>query len=165
MKRYTESIRGCVEVGLMVLRETDVGKPLCTTPEMAAEYWNKHVKPALLNPDVETLAVLFLNARSKVRGHCMITVGGADNIIVHPREVFRPAIVASAGAIVLMHNHPSGVSEPSNADIKVTRDLVRAGQLLKINVLDHVVMGDPEYPGSKGYSSLKELGYIDAFVS
>ena len=72
----------------------------------------------------------------------------------HPREVFRVAIVACASAIVLMHNHPSGEPEPSEADIKVTRDLIRAGQLLKIEVTDHVIIGNPNH------CSLRELGYF-----
>jgi DNA repair protein RadC len=74
---------------------------------------------------------------------------------VHAREVFRTAaIIAGASAIVLMHNHPSGEPQPSEADIKVTRDLIRAGQLLKIEVLDHVIVGKPSH------SSLRELGYF-----
>jgi DNA repair protein RadC len=77
-----------------------------------------------------------------------------DTILVHPREVFRLAIIASAHDIVIMHNHPSGESTPSDADIKVTRDLIRAGQLLKIDVLDHVVIGN------QNRSSLRELGYF-----
>ncbi len=75
-----------------------------------------------------------------------------DTILVHPREVFRLAIMASAHSIVIMHNHPSGESTPSEADIKVTRDLIRAGQLLKIDVIDHVVIGN------QNRSSLRELG-------
>ena len=81
-------------------------------------------------------------------------MGTHDTILVHPLTVFRLAIVTSAAALVLMHNHPSGESSPSEADIKVTRDLIRAGQLLKIEVLDHVVMGNPNH------SSLRELGYF-----
>ena len=77
-----------------------------------------------------------------------------DTILVHPLTVFRLAIVTSAAAIVLMHNHPSGESSPSEADIKVTRDLIRAGQLLKIEVLDHVVMGN------QNHTSLRALGYF-----
>ena len=59
-----------------------------------------------------------------------------------------------------MHNHPSGDPTPSEADIKVTRDLIRAGQLLKIEVLDHVIMGQPSGDGQKDYVSLRELGYF-----
>jgi DNA repair protein RadC len=63
-----------------------------------------------------------------------------DTILVHPRAVFRLAIMTAASALIVMHNHPSGESSPSEADIKVTRDLIRAGQLLKMELLDHVVI-------------------------
>jgi DNA repair protein RadC len=63
-----------------------------------------------------------------------------DTLLVHPREIFRIAIMVSASAILLAHNHPSGDPMPSEADIKVTRELIRAGQLLKLEVLDHVVI-------------------------
>ena len=86
-----------------------------------------------------------------------------DTILVHPREVFRPAIAASAAALVLVHNHPSGDPTPSEADIKVTRDLIRAGQLLKIDVLDHVILGRATQERPKDYVSLRELGYWTGF--
>jgi DNA repair protein RadC len=77
--------------------------------------------------------------------------------------VFRPAIVANAAAIVLVHNHPSGDATPSEADIKVTRDLIRAGQLIKIEVLDHLVMGKPDSNANvNGFLSLRALGYFFA---
>ena len=98
-----------------------------------------------------------LNTRRRVKGHQLLTIGTLDTILVHPREVFRGSIIASASAVVLMHDHPSGDPTPSEADIKVTRDLIRAGQLLKIDVLDHVIMGNPSR------SSLRELGYFAAF--
>jgi DNA repair protein RadC len=79
---------------------------------------------------------------------------------VHPREVFRPAIQNNAAALVLVHNHPSGDPTPSEADIKVTRDLIRAGQLLKIEVLDHVILGRVTQERQKDYVSLRELGYF-----
>jgi DNA repair protein RadC len=74
--------------------------------------------------------------------------------------VFRAAISANAAAVVLAHNHPSGDPTPSEADIKVTRDLIRAGQLLKIDVLDHVIIGCPTPERSKDYVSLRELGHF-----
>ena len=95
-----------------------------------------------------------LNTRRRVKGHYLVSIGTMDTILVHPREVFRLAIMASASALVLMHNHPSGDATPSEADIKVTRDLIRAGQFLKIEVLDHVIMGEPNH------SSLRTLGYF-----
>jgi DNA repair protein RadC len=98
--------------------------------------------------------VLLLNTRRRIKGHLLVATGTLDTILVHAREVFRPAIVAAA-AVVIMHNHPSGEPEPSEADIKVTRDLIRAGQLPKIEVLDHVIVG----AGDKR-TSLRELGYF-----
>jgi DNA repair protein RadC len=110
--------------------------------------------------NVETFQVLLLNTRRRLLRVEEISHGTLDTILVHPREVFRSAIAANAAAIVLVHNHPSGDPTPSEADIKVTRDLIRAGQLLKIEVLDHVIIGraTPERP--KDYASLRELGYF-----
>jgi DNA repair protein RadC len=111
--------------------------------------------------NVETLQVLLLNTRRRlIRIAEDITEGTIDTLLVHPREVFKSAIAANAAAVVLAHNHPSGDPTPSEADIKVTRDLIRAGQLLKIEVLDHVIIGraTPERP--KDYASLRELGYF-----
>ena len=111
---------------------------------------------------VETLQVLLLNTRRKLIRVEEISDGTLDTILVHPREVFKPAIAANAHAIVLAHNHPSGDPTPSDADIKVTRDLIRAGQLLKIEVLDHIVIGRATPERAKDYASLRELGYFYA---
>ena len=111
--------------------------------------------------DVETLQVLLLNTRRRlIRVAEEISDGTIDTLLVHPREVFRAAIAANAAAIVLVHNHPSGDPTPSEADIKVTRDLIRAGQLLKIDVLDHVIIGRATTERAKAYVSLRELGYF-----
>jgi len=109
---------------------------------------------------VETLQVLSLNTRRRLIRLDEISDGTLDTLLVHPREVFQKAIAANAAAVVLAHNHPSGDPTPSEADIKVTRDLIRAGQLLKIEVLDHIIIGraTPERP--KDYASLRELGYF-----
>jgi DNA repair protein RadC len=111
---------------------------------------------------VETLQVLLLNTRHKLIRVEEISDGTLDTILVHPREVFKSAIAANAAAIVLVHNHPSGDPTPSEADIKVTRDLSRAGQLLKIDVLDHIILGRPTAERAKDYCSLRELGYFHA---
>jgi DNA repair protein RadC len=110
--------------------------------------------------NVETLQVLLLNTRRRLIRVEQVIDGTIDTLLVHPREVFKAAIAANAAAVVLAHNHPSGDPTPSEADIKVTRDLIRAGQLLKIEVLDHVIIGraTPERP--KDYASLRELGYF-----
>lgn len=128
---------------------------LCDTPEKAADYWRANIAShPYLNPECECMVVLMLNTRRRVKGHQLLTIGTLDTLLVHPREVFRGAIVAAASAVILMHNHPSGEPMPSEADIKVTRDLIRAGQLLKIEVLDHVIMG------TGNHRSLRELGYF-----
>jgi DNA repair protein RadC len=130
---------------------------LCETPDQAAEYWKLHVTShPHFNPECECFAVLFLNVRKRIKGHQLVTIGTQDTLLVHPREVFRLAVMTAAHAIILMHNHPSGESQPSEADIKVTRDLIRGGQLLKIEVLDHIVMGHGNH------SSLKALGHFYA---
>jgi DNA repair protein RadC len=128
---------------------------LCDTPDRAADYWRLHIASAQwFNPEIECFVVLHLNTRRRAKGHHLVSFGTQDTLLVHAREVFRAAIVAAANAIVLMHNHPSGDPTPSDADIKVTRDLIRAGQLLKVEVLDHVIVGNPNR------SSLRELGYF-----
>ena len=142
---------------LQALREcpTPSEMQICDTPERAAEYWRAHVTShPYFNPDCECFVVLILNTRRRVKGHHLVSIGTLDTILVHPREVFRLAIVAGAAAIVVMHNHPSGEPDPSDADIRVTRDLVRAGQLLKIEVCDHVIMG------RERHTSLRALGYL-----
>ena len=112
---------------------------------------------------VETFQVLLLNTRRRLIQVIPISEGTLDTLLVHPREVFKPAISANAAAIVLTHNHPSGDPTPSEADIKVTRDLIRAGQLLKIEVLDHVILGRATQDHLKDYVSLRELGYFAGF--
>src|SRR5215831_3786935 len=110
--------------------------------------------------DVENFQIVLLNTRRKLIRIDNISQGTLDTILVHPREVFKPAIAANAAAVVLVHNHPSGDPTPSEADIKVTRDLIRAGQLLKIEVLDHVIIGRATQERPKDFVSLRELGYF-----
>ena len=130
---------------------------VCDTPEAAAAYWRMHIAThPHFNPDCECLIALLLNTRRKVKGHHLVSIGTMDSLLVHPREIFRVAIATAASALIIMHNHPSGESSPSEADIKVTRDLIRAGQLLKIELLDHVVMGNGNF------TSLRTLGYFCA---
>jgi DNA repair protein RadC len=142
---------------IVSLREcpTPDNMQICDTPDLAVTYWrNNIVENPYYDHERECFAVIILNTRRRIRGHHLVSIGTMDTILVHPREVFRLAIAASASALVLAHNHPSGDSSPSEADIKVTRDLIRAGQLLKIDVLDHVVIGHP------GFSSLRTMGYF-----
>ena len=97
----------------------------------------------------EHFLVLLLNARHEVLAKETVSVGSLNASIVHPREVFKPAVLASAASIVLVHNHPSGDPEPSEEDISISKRLVQAGELIGIGVLDHVIIA------SRGVVSLR----------
>lgn len=156
-KRRRADPRQPKEWKLVALRECPMPEamPLCDTPERAAEYWRLHVAGnPFFNPECECFVTLFLNTRRRIRGHTFVSIGTLDTILVHPREVFRVAIAANAHGIICLHNHPSGDPQPSEADIRVTRDLMRAGQLLRIELIDHVIIGHSRH------CSLRQLGYL-----
>ena len=145
------------EFKVMSLRDCPVPSDMlvCETPQQIVDYWHLHIATTPhFNPECECMAVLMLNTRKRVKGHQLLTIGTLDTLLVHPREVFRCAIIAAAASIAIIHNHPSGEPTPSEADIKVTRDLIRAGQLMKIEVLDHVIVGNGNF------ASLRALGYF-----
>jgi DNA repair protein RadC len=138
-------------------RELQDESPVLDHPENVAAL----LRAKNLVKNVETLQVLLLNTRRKlIRVEEKVIEGTIDTLLVHPREVFKAAIAANAAAVVLAHNHPSGDPTPSEADIKVTRDLIRAGQLLKIEVVDHVIIGRATPERQKDFVSLRELGYF-----
>ena len=110
--------------------------------------------PPQFDPERECMTVLLLNTRRRVEGHQVIGIGTLDSVIIHTREVYRSAIIAAAHSIARVHNHPSGNPEPSEADLRITKDIARAGQLLKIELLDPIVIGH----GS--HASLREMGYL-----
>jgi DNA repair protein RadC len=142
------------EFKVMRVRECPFPVETIDTPERAVEYWKKNITCAdWFDESKEALVVLILNTRRRIIGHNLVTLGNLDSCTVHAREVFRPVIVAAGSACILMHSHPSKDSTPSEADIKVTRDLIRAGQLLKIEVLDHVIVGQE-------FHSLKQAGFF-----
>jgi DNA repair protein RadC len=142
------------EFKVLRVRECVAPADLIDTPERAAEYWKANVATApWFDPAKEAFVVLILNTRRRILGHNLVALGSLDSVAVHPREVFRPVIVAAGSALILAHNHPSLDSSPSEADIRVTRDLVRAGQLLKIEILDHVIIGST-------FTSLRSLGFF-----
>lgn len=130
--------------------------PMLDCPEVIADLLREQNRAY----QVENFQVVLLNTRRRLIRVETVSQGTLDTILVHPREVFKLAIAANAAAIVLAHNHPSGDPTPSEADIKVTRDLIRAGQLLKIDVLDHVIIGRATRERPKDYVSLRELGYF-----
>ncbi|AZR74863.1 hypothetical protein BBF96_07755 [Anoxybacter fermentans] len=130
----------------------------------AAQYDKKTIQSAndlveILMPRMrflmkEVFLVVLLNSQNQILGIEEISKGSLNETIVHPREVFREAIRRSCSAIILAHNHPGGNPEPSLEDLKITRRLYKGGQLLGIQILDHLVLGDGRYV------SLKERGII-----
>lgn len=90
----------------------------------------------------ENFYVLMLNNKNFIIGKEKISLGIVDSSIIHPREIFKPAIKNSASRIILMHNHPSGDSSPSKEDKEVTEEIAKAGEVLGIQVLDHVIIGN-----------------------
>jgi DNA repair protein RadC len=150
------AIKSAFLLGQRLSREAYPESPVLDNPEAIAGLLREQNRTYT----VESLQVLFLNTRRRLIGIQNVSQGTLDTILVHPREVFAAAISKRASAIVLVHNHPSGDPTPSEADIKVTRDLIRAGQLLKIDVLDHVIIGRATPERTKDFSSLRELGYF-----
>lgn len=104
--------------------------------------------------DREEFVVILLDAKNKMTAIHSVSVGSLSASIVHPREVFKMAILGNACAILLCHNHPSGDSTPSPEDIDITRRLVAAGDILGIKILDHIIIGDKEY------KSFADLGLL-----
>lgn len=132
--------------------------PLLDNPESIAQLLREDCRLY----DVEHFHAVLLNTRRKLIRVDKISQGTLDSVLIHPREVFKSAISANASALVIVHNHPSGDPTPSEADIKVTRDLIRAGQLLRIELLDHVILGKRTAERARDYVSLRELGYFYA---
>jgi DNA repair protein RadC len=131
-------------------------RPMLDSPERISDWLREDFRAT----GVERLVVLLLDTRHRLIRVEELAHGTLDAIHVHAREVFKHAIAANAAAIALAHNHPSGDPTPSEADIKVTRDLIRAGQLLKIEVVDHVILGRKTTERERDYASLRELGYF-----
>ena len=145
------------EYRVMALRDCPVPSDMlvCETPEQAAAYWRLHIEThPYFNPECECFVVLLLNVRRKVKGHQLVAIGTQDAVLVHPREIYRLALITAAHSVLVMHNHPSGESSPSDADLRITRELIRAGQLLKLELLDHVIVG------SGNFTSLRSDGHF-----
>ncbi len=110
----------------------------------------------------EVFWVLLLDAKHRLKKPPVeVTTGLLDASLAHPREVFREAIRTASAAVVLVHNHPSGDSSPSAEDIRLTRQLVEAGRVIDMDVLDHIILGHVQEAGGAGYTSLRESGLVD----
>ncbi len=120
-------------------------RPVLKSPEdVAAE-----VKSQLKGKKKEHFLVLCLDTRNRLMDRKLVSMGSLDTSIVHPREVFKEAVSSCAASVIFAHNHPSGDPEPSKEDVELTKRLARAGEIMGIDVLDHIIVCD------KGYVSLK----------
>jgi DNA repair protein RadC len=147
------------EFGVVRLRELPVPVACCDNPERIYDYWMANIATAgWYSQEVECLCVVHLNTRRRATGFHLAGIGTLDTVLMSPREVFRTAILRNASAIVVAHSHPSGDPRPSESDIRATRELVQAGRIIRIEVLDHVVIGQsrPDHP--RPWASLRELG-------
>ena len=102
----------------------------------------------------EVFGILILDSKNKIVAVHEVSRGALNSSLVHPREVFKPAVLHNAAAIICFHNHPSGDPLPSKEDIETTKRLIKAGKIMGIEVLDHIIVGDDVY------ASLKERGEI-----
>lgn len=112
------------------------------------------VEKYLNGADREHLVLLTLNIKNVIINISTVSIGSLNSSIVHPREVFKPAILSNAAAIIMAHNHPSGDVTPSKEDINITHRIKEGGKLLGIQLLDHIIIGDYTY------TSLKEKGIL-----
>ncbi|MEY2485499.1 MAG: repair protein RadC [Verrucomicrobiota bacterium] len=107
----------------------------------------------------ESLRVILLDTRYHLIRIEEVSLGSINESIAHPRDVFRPAVISSAYAVIVVHNHPSGDASPSQTDHSLTRRLAEAAELLQIKLLDHIIIG-AAHPGTPGYFSFKEAGVL-----
>lgn len=145
-------VETCCAYRLMLVRED--GFPLSNGPISSLADLYAVLQPIFAGMDREAFAVLCLDVRNQPIAWNMVSIGSVSASIVHPREVFKFAILANSSSIILCHNHPSGDPSPSKDDLDLTRRLVKAGDLMGIDVLDHLVLGHLEFV------SLKEKGLM-----
>lgn len=151
-------LKAALETGRRLNEESTPERQSVKSPADAAGILGPVARPL----ETEVFWVLLLDAKNRLkRGPVEITRGLLDASLVHPREVFREAISAAAAAVVLVHNHPSGDPTPSAEDLKISRQLVQAGAIVDIRVLDHVVLGRPGSRASSSFVSLREEGMVD----
>lgn len=142
-------ILAAVELGRRIGQVRNPGRPVVSSPADV----ERLLRGRIANLDRENFVVVLLNTKNEVIETSTVSVGTLGASLVHPREVFKPAVRASAASVILAHNHPSGKVEPSREDREVTKRLGEAAGILGIEVLDHVIVGD-------GYFSMKEHGML-----
>jgi DNA repair protein RadC len=148
-------IKAAFELAVRLARERADRDPIATPREVA-----DRLREEMQHYPVEEFHVLLLDTRNRLIRDVRVSRGTLNASLVHPREVFREAIKAGAASVVLAHNHPSGDPTPSSDDIKITRELVEAGRVMKIEVLDHIIVGKRTIGRATDYVSLKEMGVL-----
>ncbi len=143
------TILAAIELGRRLFSKENDHLPKVESPQIAFELTRD-----LAEHKKEYFVSLYLNAKNQVLKRETISIGSLFSNMVHPREVFAPALEVSAAAIVLAHNHPSGDPEPSPEDRRLTERLVEAGKLMGVEVLDHLVIA------RKGFVSFQERGFL-----
>ena len=145
------SIVASLELARRLLgRESDESRISMKNPESVANLLMEDMRGL----KQEHLVALLLNAKCEIESRITVSIGELTSTVVHPREVFRPAIRKGAAGIILAHNHPSGDPTPSKEDILLTRKVRDAGNLIGIDLLDHIILGD------NTYISLSEKGFL-----
>lgn len=117
-----------------------------TQPEYIAallQSWLKTVD--IVDRDKEHFIAVLLNTRSKIKSIEVVSIGIVNSCLIHPREVFKRAILETSSQIIIAHNHPSGDCEPSDEDIEITKRLIDAGSIIGINLIDHIVFSSQSY--------------------
>lgn len=130
-----------MELGVRLQAEPFARRTTITSPKILADL----MRPRLRHQRTESFHVLLLNTANQILRDVIVSEGSLNACIIHPREVFRIAIAENAAAIILIHNHPSGNTEPSPEDLTITRQLVEAGRIVDIRVLDHVIIGGDDF--------------------
>ncbi len=154
-------------VRALALREDGCGGGVGSLAELnsaekVAAFWRSTIESSQwFDEDKECLIVFILNRKNRLIAYNLVSLGTATSSLAHPREIFRAACVAAGCAIILAHNHPSGDPAPSAADVQLTRKVWEAGEVMDIQLLDHVVVGrGAADPMGKGYYSFREAGII-----
>ena len=151
-------IKAALELGTRLSSEMLPEQPQVASPEEVASI----MRPLTRSLDVERFYVLLLNVKNRlVRPPVPISTGTLNSSLVHPREVFRPAVKKACANIILVHNHPSGDPSPSAQDIKITKKLIEAGAMMGIDVLDHIIMGRKMRSDTDDFLSLLESGLVE----
>ena len=148
---YEQLIAG-IELGKRVSEPRADYNTALSSSSLAIEFCKAHFSRLISEGIQEEFHIVTLNTKNRIIDSHLITVGTLDASLVHPREVFRPAIKDSSSSILLAHNHPSGDPTPSREDRQVTDRLTESGKLLGIDVLDHIVLGRERCISIREYS-------------